>query len=151
VLNVRLRCRVGFALAGKLGPARDAIRMTREEQEKFIADYCDGFKKLLLAKIDRIPPYWDRAEIQQWIVCTARDACTVKMTPAREHKRMRRVCPACAKLGNKWVKAVEKREALDRSIADVSLIQAAYAEAYGAFMAYVLRRRNCTECVRREA
>jgi hypothetical protein len=118
--------------------------MTREEQAKYIADYCDGFKKLLLAKIDRIPPHWDRAEIQQWIAETAqwiaetaRDAYTVKVTPAREHKRdlaedvartrlfgrdartMRRLCPACARLGVEWVKAVEKRDALEHSIADV--------------------------------
>ena len=60
------------------------------------------------------------------------------------------LCPTCARLGIDWLKAVEKREALDLSIVDVALIQA-YVEAHRAFMAYALRQRKCAECVRSEA
>jgi hypothetical protein len=42
--------------------------MTPEERNKYIADCCDGFKRLLLDKADRIPPSWDCAEIQQLIM-----------------------------------------------------------------------------------
>ena len=65
--------------------------MTLEERNKYIADCCDGFKGQLLARADRIPRDWDCAEIQQWIMDTARDAWTVKMTPTRKHRsRLRR-------------------------------------------------------------
>ena len=57
--------------------------MTSEERNKYIGDCCDGFKRQLLAKADRIPRDWDCAEIQQWIMDTARDAWTVKMTPTQ--------------------------------------------------------------------
>ncbi len=60
--------------------------MTPEERNKYIADCCDGFKGQLLARADRIPRDWDCAEIQQWIMDTARDAWTVKMTPTRRHR-----------------------------------------------------------------
>jgi hypothetical protein len=42
--------------------------MTPEERNKYIADCCDGFKRLLLDKADRIPPSWDCAESQQLIM-----------------------------------------------------------------------------------
>jgi hypothetical protein len=58
------------------------------------------------------------------------------------------LCPTCAQLGIQWLKAVEERDALDASMADVALKAAGYLEAHRAFMAYVLRQRNCTECVR---
>jgi hypothetical protein len=64
---------------------------------------------------------------------------------------MTHLYPTCAQLGIQWVKAVEKRDALDDSIADVALRAAAYLEAHRAFMAYVLRQRKCTECVRSES
>jgi hypothetical protein len=64
---------------------------------------------------------------------------------------MTHLCPTCARLGIKWLKAVERRDALDDSIADMAVRAAAYLEAHGAFMAYVLRQRNCTECVRSES
>jgi hypothetical protein len=60
--------------------------MTHEERNKYIADCCDGFKGQLLARADRIPRDRDCAEIQQWIMDTARDAWTVKMTPTRKHR-----------------------------------------------------------------
>jgi hypothetical protein len=63
-------------------------------------------------------------------------------------RTMTHLCPTCAQLGIQWLKAVEKRDALDASIADVALKAAGYLEAHRAFMAYVLRQRNCTECVR---
>ena len=61
------------------------------------------------------------------------------------------LCPTCARLGIEWLKAVEKRDALDDSIAGAALRAAVYLEAHRAFMVYALRQRKCMECVRREA
>lgn len=77
------RQRAGTPLAGRTEAGR---AMTPEERNKYIADCGDGFKKLLLAKADRIPPAWDCAEIQQWIMDTALDAGTIKMAPTRTHR-----------------------------------------------------------------
>jgi hypothetical protein len=57
--------------------------MTREEQEKCIAECCDAFKKMIQAKATRIPPNWDSMEIQQWIMDCAKDAWVRKMDKTR--------------------------------------------------------------------
>lgn len=69
----------------------------------------------------------------------------------RDARAMTHLCPKCARLGVEWLKAVEKRDALDDSIAPVALREAAYVDEFRAFMAYVLRQRKCTECVRSES
>jgi hypothetical protein len=54
----------------------------------------------------------------------------------RDARMMTHFCPTCAQLGIQWVKAVEKRDALDDSIADMALRAASYLEGHRAFMAY---------------
>lgn len=71
------------SLTGCRIPSHEGSEMTSEEQRQHISDCCDGFKRQLLAKADRMPRDSDCAEIQQWIMDTAREAWTIKMTPAR--------------------------------------------------------------------
>ena len=55
------------------------------------------------------------------------------------------LCPTCARLGIEWLKAVEKRDALDDSIAGAAQRSGVYLEAHRAFMLFVLSQRKCTE------
>lgn len=60
--------------------------MTREEQEKCIAECCDAFKKMVLAKASKIPPNWDEMEIRQWVMDTAKDAWVLQMDKTRMYR-----------------------------------------------------------------
>jgi hypothetical protein len=61
-----------------------AAAMTRDEQTAYITQCFDTLKRSLLERAERIPPHWDCAEIQQWILDTARELpITLKMDAAR--------------------------------------------------------------------
>jgi hypothetical protein len=60
--------------------------MTRGEQLKCIEENCKAFKRMVLAKVSKIPPNWDGIEIRQLVMDCAKDAWVLKMDKRLMHR-----------------------------------------------------------------
>jgi hypothetical protein len=56
------------------------------------------------------------------------------------------LCPICDALRRKWRNAVEKRKALERSIAEVQIKRTAIHEEHCRFAEYVEGVNSCSKC-----
>jgi hypothetical protein len=60
------------------------------------------------------------------------------------------LCPTCAELRIEWLQAIERRQTLEESMADVERIESDRREEKRALMAFIQRQMTCTECSRPE-